>query len=118
MDQKSIKKGIVDFGVGVVSYVAVEAIINSVKKLEKEGKLNKKEGEKLMHNAVKAYEKTSSKYAKELQMQVDSLMKASMKASPFATKKEIADLNAKLDRLLSKSMKAKTAKKSSKKRHR
>ncbi len=100
MKQKSIKDGLVEFGIGIVSYVAADAIVTAVKKLEKEGKLNRKEGEKLMHDVVQKYQTAGRKYGKDLQSHIDSVMEESVKASPFATKKDVEDINRKLDRLV------------------
>jgi len=100
MEQKSIRDGLVEFGLGIVSYVAADAIVTAVKKLEKEGKLNRKEGEKLMHDVVQKYQTASSQYGKDLQSHIDSVMKESIKSSPFATKKDMEAVNAKMDRLL------------------
>ncbi len=119
MVDKSVKQGIVEFGIGVVSYVAVDAIANAIKNLEKEGKLNRKEGEKMMRDAVNKYQAKSSEYAKDIQSRVDELMKAGIKSAPFATKQDIENLNAKIERLskLSKKTNVKrVAKKGSKKR--
>ncbi len=99
MEQKSIRDGLVEFGIGIVSYVAADAIVTAVKKLEKEGKLNRKEGERLMHDVVQKYQTAGRKYGKDLQSHIDSVMEESIKASPFATKKDIEDINRKLDRI-------------------
>jgi len=99
MEKKSMKDGLVEFGIGIVSYVAADAIVTAVKKLEKEGKLNRKEGEKLVHDVVQKYQTAGRKYGKDLQSHIDSVMEESIKASPFATKKDIDDINRKLDRI-------------------
>lgn len=96
MGNESIKKGLVEIGIGVASYMIVNAVANEIKKLEKEGKLNKKDGEKMMNDAMNKYQTTKSKYAKDIQAQVNNLIKA----SPFATKKDIEALNAKMDKLI------------------
>lgn len=106
MKQKSIKDGLVEFGIGIVSYVAADAIVTAVKKLEKEGKLNRKEGEKLMHDVIQKYQTAGSKYGKDLQAHIDSVMEESIRASPFATKKDVEDINRKLDRVVALSKKA------------
>lgn len=112
MGNKSIEKGLVEFGMGVVSYLVLDTIAGEVKRLEKEGKLNKQEGEKMMRDAISKYQTTKSKYEKNIQSHVDNLVKA----SPFATKEDIASLNAKIDRLsmLSKKVKRTKVKSSSK----
>ncbi len=117
MEQKSIRDGLVEFGVGVVSYVAADAIITAVKRLEKEGKLNRKEGERLVHDVVQKYQKASTEYGKNLQSHIDTVMKESVKSSPFATKKDMESMNAKLDKLMAVANKA-NAKKASAKRAR
>ncbi len=106
MEQKSMKNGFVEFGMGVVSYVAADAIVTAVKKLEKEGKLNRKEGERFMKEVVEKYQTASRNYGKTMQSQIDSMMDEQIKSSPFATKKQVQDLNARLDRLAASSKKA------------
>jgi polyhydroxyalkanoate synthesis regulator phasin len=99
---QDIKKGLVDLGIGVASYVIIESLTNTVHKMEKEGKLNKKEGERMVREAVSKYEAGSAKYTKVAMEQLDNLIKA----SPFATKKDIEELHARLDRLNKSSQKA------------
>jgi polyhydroxyalkanoate synthesis regulator phasin len=99
MENRFIKNGLVDFAIGVVSYVTVDAIITQIKKLQKEGKLNRKDGEKMMHDVVKKYQTIGNKYTKDVQSRFGNLMKASIKTSPFATKEDIENLNAKIDEL-------------------
>lgn len=118
MDDKSVKKGLVELGVSVVSYVVVDAVSKAVKNMEREGKLSKKEGERMVREVVNKYQTKSSQYAKEAQSKVDDLMKASVKASPFATKEDIENLNAKIDRLSALSKKANASKRHSGKRSR
>ncbi len=99
MDKKT-KKELEGLGIGVASAVIVGVLATTVRKMQKEGKLNKREGEKIIKNTMAQVNAASTKYAGEAQEQVDKVLKASVKASPFATKKEIRDLNAKMDKLM------------------
>jgi len=100
--KNSDKNGLVEFGLGIVSYVVSDAMVNWIKKLEKDGKLTKKDGEKIMQDLVKKYNSTSNKFGKEIKSQLGDLVKA----SPIATKKDLADLNAKIEELRALSKKA------------
>jgi polyhydroxyalkanoate synthesis regulator phasin len=108
-NKKSDKNGLVEFGLGIVSFVVSDAMVNWIKKLEKEGKLTKKDGEKMMQDLIKKYNSTSSKFEKEVRSQVDDLIKA----SPIATKKDLDDINAKIEelRVLSKKANVRVTKK-------
>ena len=97
---KTEKKGLVELGIGIVSLVAADAISNAMTKLEKEGKLNKKEAEKAMKEAVSKYKKLSGKYTDKLQSQIDDFIRESVKASnPFVSKKDFEELRAKMEKL-------------------
>lgn len=108
---KNVKKGL-EFGIGMTS-ITLEALTNALNKLEKEGKLNKKDGEKMAREVISKYQAAGRKYAAE----VHSQMSRAMKANPIATKedmkdlnarlnKQIKDLNAKIDRMSSSSKKS------------
>ncbi len=99
MAKQSSNKGLVELGIGVVSIIAADAILNTVKKLQKEGKLNKKEADKMIKDVTQKYKVASGKAASELQTQVNNLLKVSADASPFASKSDIKQLNAKIARL-------------------
>lgn len=71
----------------------------AVKQLEKEGKLSRRDGRKLMRDAVKKYESTSQRYAQNVSSKVDELVKERIKASPFATKEDLKNLTARVDKL-------------------
>ena len=88
---KFVKKGM-EFGVGV-AYMAVKAMNGALDKLEKEGKINKKDSERLVKETVKKYEAQGEKYAKSAKKEMDSLAKS----APFVTKREMKELNAKID---------------------
>ncbi len=90
-----------DFGIGVASYVIMESLGNTIHKMEKEGKLNKKEGRKMMQDAVKKYGIASTKYANAAQIQIDKIVDA----SPFATKKDVENLTVRVNRLSKKQSK-------------
>ena len=97
---KFVKKGM-EFGVGV-AYMAVKAMNGALDKLEKEGKIDRKDSERLVRETVKKYEAQGEKYAKNVKSQMDSLTKS---AAPFVTKKEMKELNDRIDsisKLLSK----------------
>jgi len=81
------------FGVGV-AYIAVKAMNGALDKLEKEGKINKKDSERLVRETVKKYESQGEKYAKTVKNQMDGLTKS---AAPFVTKKEMKELNDRID---------------------
>ena len=89
--EQMVKKGM-EFGVGV-AYLTVEALHGALNKLEKEGKINKKDSERLVKETVKKYEAQGEKYAKSAKKEMDSLAKS----APFVTKREMKELNAKID---------------------
>jgi polyhydroxyalkanoate synthesis regulator phasin len=88
---KLMQKGM-EFGVGV-AYMAVKAMNGALDKLEKEGKINRKDSERLVKETVKKYEAQGDRYAKSVKSQMDGLMKS----APFVTKKEMKELNARID---------------------
>lgn len=98
MDEKT-KKELEELGIGVASVAIVGVLAATIRKMQKEGKLNKKEGERMLHQAIAGIRSVSTKYAKVANADMDRVVKAGTKASPFATKKEIAQLNAKIDKL-------------------
>jgi polyhydroxyalkanoate synthesis regulator phasin len=83
-----------EFGLGV-GYITVEALERAMDKLAKEGKISKKDGEKMVRDLASKYEIAGRKYSDEVQARLDRFVNQ----APFATKKDIADLNAKLDRI-------------------
>ncbi len=89
---KFVKKGM-EFGVGV-AYMAVKAMNGALDKLEKEGKIDRKDSERLVRETVKKYEAQGDRYAKSVKSQMDSLTKS---AAPFVTKKEMKELNDRID---------------------
>ncbi len=89
---KFVKKGL-EFGAGMTA-ITLEAITNAVNKLEKDGKIDKKEGEKMVQDVISKYKAASKKYAADVQSQIDQ----SMKGNPIVTKKDIKNINARLDK--------------------
>ncbi len=100
-----MKKDLVEVGIGVASVVIAEVLGTTIYKMQKDGKLNKKEGEKMMRDTIAKVRATGTRYAKQANSQMSNLAKA----SPFATKREMAQLNAKIDKLI-KSQKARARK--------
>lgn len=88
-----IKKGL-EFGLGV-TYITVEALNEAMTTLEKEGKISRKEGQKMVQQMARKYQAKGTKYARDVQTQMDRLIKA----SPFATKKDIAELTEKINEI-------------------
>lgn len=86
---KHIKTGL-EFGVGL-TYLTIGALTQVAKKLEKEGKINRKDSEKLVKDFLKQYQSEGGKYAKQAE--------AYMKKNPFATKKDIAEINARINQI-------------------
>ncbi len=103
---KRVKKGL-EFGMGL-AYITAGAMKDAADMLEKKGKISHKEGEKMVRATIKQYQAQSVKYAKDVQVQINSLMK---KAPSFASKKEIAELNAKIDKVIKQVSKASKQKK-------
>jgi polyhydroxyalkanoate synthesis regulator phasin len=102
----SLKKELLEIGVAVAAIIVIAEVANAAYKLEKKGKLNKKEAGKMVQDAVSKYQRAGTKYVKEAQVELDKLAKA----SPFVTKSYIRRLNLKVDQL-SKKAAAKVAKK-------
>ncbi|MGA3020883.1 MAG: hypothetical protein ABSD68_02960 [Candidatus Micrarchaeales archaeon] len=92
MDQL-VKKGL-ELGLGITA-ITVGALTEAMNKLEKEGKISRKEGERMVHDIVNKYHANNKKYMTDMQKQLDGLMKA----MPFATKKDIDSINAKIERI-------------------
>jgi polyhydroxyalkanoate synthesis regulator phasin len=88
-----VKKSL-EFGLGV-GYITVEALNDAMDRLAKEGKISRKEGEKMVREVMSKYHVKGAAYSKEMQANLDRIMKA----APFATKKDIANLNAKIDQM-------------------
>lgn len=96
---KTGRKSLIELGIGIVSLVATDAILNTVKTLEKEGKFNKKDTDKILKEVSKKYKLVTTKYSKDLQSQLDRLVKEGSKANPFVTKKDLEELRAKMEKL-------------------
>lgn len=90
---KNLKNGI-KIGVGV-AYLALDAMNNALEKLQKEGKISKKDSERLVQQMAKEYEAKGRKYAEQAQKQVDAMIKS----NHLVTKKDLAKINAELVRL-------------------
>jgi polyhydroxyalkanoate synthesis regulator phasin len=90
---KIVKKSL-EFGLGV-GYITVEALEQAMDRLAKEGKISKKDGEKMVRELASKYEIAGKKYSREVQARLDRFVNQ----APFATKKDIADLNAKINRM-------------------
>lgn len=90
---KNVKKGL-EFGAGLV-YLTVGALAAGADKLAKEGKISRKDSEKLVKDVLKQYQAQGNRYAKQMQSQAAVFMKK----NPIATKKDIAELNAKIAQL-------------------
>jgi polyhydroxyalkanoate synthesis regulator phasin len=88
---KMVKMGM-EFGVGV-AYMAVKALNGALDKLEKEGRINRKDSERLVKETVKKYQAQGDVYARTVKTKMDSLTKS----APFVTKKEMKELNARID---------------------
>ncbi len=90
---KSTKKGL-QFGIGL-GYLAMETLERELKKLEKKGKISRKESEKLVLDTIRDYQAQGEKYAKQVQDEIDKFAKS----NPVATKKDLAALNARIQKL-------------------
>ena len=88
---KMVKKSI-EFGIGA-AYLTVEALHAALDTLEKDGKISKKDSERLVKETVKKYEVQGGKYAKKVRHEMDSIAKS----TSFATKKEMDELNVKIE---------------------
>ncbi len=103
----------VKFGIGM-TYLTLDSVTKAMKKLEKQGKINKKESEKFVNDMVKEYKTKGALYAKEMQKQMKKQTGKLAKNAPLVSQKDIDALNAKaaelskqLDRQLKKQMKKK-----------
>lgn len=88
-----VKKGL-ELGAGV-TYITAEAALDAIEKLEKQGRIDKDEGRRMINELFRKSGMKESKMKKEIGKQISSMIKA----SPFATKKEMTRLNAKIDKL-------------------
>jgi polyhydroxyalkanoate synthesis regulator phasin len=91
----SLKKELVEIGIGVAAVVIVAELTSIALKLKKEGKLNSKDVGKMIQSTVSKYKGEGNKYVHEGVAKFDKLVEA----SPFVTKSDIKSLNAKIDRL-------------------
>ena len=99
---KTGKKGLIEIGIGVISKVASDATVKSIKALEKQGKINKKTADNTVKYVVKKYSEVGAKYGKDLQVQFDKLVKDSTKA---ANSKYGKELQSQFDKLVKESIK-------------
>lgn len=90
---KNMKRGL-ELGVGV-TYLALDAVNETLNRLEKEGKINRKDSEKAVREVIKQYQSQSSKYAKEAQKQVDAIIKS----NKIVTKKDLVRIDAEIKKL-------------------
>lgn len=90
---KMVKKGL-EIGLGVTA-ITVAALMEVMNSLEKQGKINRKEGEKMVHEMAKKYGAQGAQYAAKMQGQLKDLVKS----APFASKKDIEMINAKIDEI-------------------
>ncbi len=101
---KFVKIGL-ELGVGL-AFITVEALTNALDKLEKEGKLDKKDGDKMLKAVVAEYQAEGKKYADNLKSQIDALLKANplamkndMNEMDVRIKKDIKNLSARLNKI-------------------
>jgi polyhydroxyalkanoate synthesis regulator phasin len=106
--EKNMKKWI-EFGLGVAA-ITGEALNEAMTKLEKEGKISRKDGKRMVDAMISKYKSKQSKYESDARAQMASFMKT----LPFATKKDIADLNRKISSMSKSKGKSKSKKKSRK----
>lgn len=90
---KFVKQGL-EFGAGM-TYMTMDALNKALKKLEKEGKINRRDSEKLVRDTVRGYQAMGSKYARQMESQVGQFIKK----NPWATKKDIENLQAQIKRI-------------------
>ncbi len=90
---KLVRQGI-EFGFGVAS-ITVKALNKALDDLEKEGKLDKKDSEKLVLETVKKYEKECDKYVKDVKAQLDK----AKKSMPKLSKKELSEVNKRMNEI-------------------
>jgi polyhydroxyalkanoate synthesis regulator phasin len=94
-----MKKGL-ELGLGITA-ITVGALTEAMNKLEKEGKISRKEGERMVRDVVDKYHAKNKKYMDDMQKQLEGLMKS----MPFATKKDIENINARIERMFKQSKK-------------
>ncbi len=104
---KAGKKGLIEIGMGIVSKVASDATVKSIKALEKQGKINKKTADKTAKYVVKKYGEVGARYGKDLQAQFDKLVRDGTKA---ANSKYGKELEAQFNRLVKESVKVANSK--------
>ena len=88
-----VKKGL-QFGLGV-TYITAKALNQAMVKMEKEGKIDRKDGEKLVKETIGKYQKEGNAYAKDVRTKLNKLVKV----APFASKKDIAEINAQIEKI-------------------
>lgn len=91
--EKNVKKWL-EFGLGIAA-ITGEALNEAMTKLEKEGKISRKEGKQMVDAMIKKYKSKQGKYESDARAQMASFMKT----LPFATKKDIEDLNRKISNI-------------------
>jgi polyhydroxyalkanoate synthesis regulator phasin len=91
---KLVKKGI-ELGVGVTA-ITIAALAEAMVVLEKQGKISKKEGERMVHEMAKKYSAQGTKFAAQMHAQLNEIADA---AAPYATKKDIDTINASIEKI-------------------
>ena len=91
----SLRKNLLEIG-AVVAAVAITAELdNTALKLKNEGKLNREEAEKMIHEAVSKYTGEGTKYVNDAVSKFDDFVKG----NEFVTKNDIKSLKAQIDKL-------------------
>jgi polyhydroxyalkanoate synthesis regulator phasin len=90
---KTTKK-VLAIGLGVAA-ITMSALNDVMTELEKEGKVSRKDGEKMVRELAKKYKKQGVKYADKAQKQFGALMKK----YPVVTQKDIDDIYAEIEKI-------------------
>jgi polyhydroxyalkanoate synthesis regulator phasin len=90
---KMTKKGL-EIGLGVAA-ITMAAVNDIMTELEKQGKVSRKDGEKMVRDMAKKYRSEGAKYAKKAEKQMDALMKK----YPVVTQKDIEDIYAQIEKI-------------------
>jgi polyhydroxyalkanoate synthesis regulator phasin len=90
---KLTKRGL-EIGLGVAA-ITITALGEVMKDLEQQGKISRKDGEKMVRDMAKKYKVEGAKYAKRAQSQMNELMKS----SPIVTRKDLDEINAKIEKI-------------------
>ena len=91
---KNVKKGL-ELGAGI-TYMAIDAVTAALSKLERDGKISRKESQKAVKDLMAQYDELSKNYAKDVQSKIDEVVRANKK---LVTKKDIAYINAQMKKL-------------------